>query len=54
MAERNAGRTTKYREMSKAELETQQGELALRRGRARRLSGPRQRLQERTGTRLQQ
>ena len=28
MAERNAGRTTKYREMSIAELETQQGELA--------------------------
>jgi large subunit ribosomal protein L29 len=28
MAERNAGRTVKYREMSKAELETQQGELA--------------------------
>jgi large subunit ribosomal protein L29 len=28
MAERNAGRTLKYREMSQAELETQQGELA--------------------------
>lgn len=28
MAERNAGRTVKYREMSKTELETQQGELA--------------------------
>jgi large subunit ribosomal protein L29 len=28
MAERNAGRVVKYREMSKAELETQQGELA--------------------------
>jgi len=28
MAERNAGRAVKYREMSKAELETQQGELA--------------------------
>jgi large subunit ribosomal protein L29 len=28
MAERNAGRTVKYREMSRAELETQQGELA--------------------------
>jgi large subunit ribosomal protein L29 len=28
MAERNSGRATKYREMSKAELETQQGELA--------------------------
>jgi large subunit ribosomal protein L29 len=28
MAERNAGRTLKYREMSQAELETQEGELA--------------------------
>jgi large subunit ribosomal protein L29 len=28
MAERAAGRIEKYREMSKAELETQQGELA--------------------------
>ena len=28
MAERNASRTVKYREMSKAELKTQQGELA--------------------------
>jgi large subunit ribosomal protein L29 len=28
MAERSAGRAVKYREMSKAELETQQGELA--------------------------
>jgi large subunit ribosomal protein L29 len=28
MVERNAGRAVKYREMSKAELETQQGELA--------------------------
>ena len=28
MADRNAGRVVKYREMSKAELETQQGELA--------------------------
>ena len=28
MAERNAVRAAKYREMSKAELETQQGELA--------------------------
>jgi len=28
MAERNASRTVKYREMSQAELETQQGELA--------------------------
>ena len=28
MADRNAGRVLKYREMSKAELETQQGELA--------------------------
>jgi large subunit ribosomal protein L29 len=28
MAERNANRTVKYREMSKAELETAQGELA--------------------------
>jgi large subunit ribosomal protein L29 len=28
MAQRNAKRAVKYREMSKAELETQQGELA--------------------------